>query len=146
MQKKRKIAFNTNQIFFFVLLFIFICLAIFFLTDSEDGDIALSVAGVALSAAPIFAIVISPVIYIFEDDKLTIVYCLGIKEVIAWKEIRSVTKRGGWFKGTGRGMPVYEIAYSNKKKIPFFVEASVAHNKKTKKLMKEYYKNNIEEY
>ena len=146
MQKKRKIAFNTNQIFFFVLLFIFICLAIFFLTDSEDGDIALSVAGFALSAAPIFAIVISPVIYIFEDDKLTIVYCLGIKEVIAWKEIRSVTKRGGWFKGTGRGMPVYEIAYSNKKKIPFFVEACVAHNKKTKKLMKEYYKNNIEEY
>ena len=130
MKKERKIAFNTNQIFFFVLLLIFLSLAIFFLIDSEDGDIALSVAGFALTIAPIFAIIISPVIYIFEDDTLTIVYCLGIKEVIAWKEIRSVAKRGGWFKGTGRGMPVYEIAYPNKKKIPFFVDACVAHNRK----------------
>ena len=145
MQKKRKIAFNTNQIFFFVLLFIFICLAIFFLTDSEDGDIALSVAGFALSAAPIFAIVISPVIYIFEDDKLTIVYCLGIKEVIAWKEIRSIKKMGGWF-GKGRGLPVYEITYPKKRKTPFFVEGCIVSNRKTAKLLKAYYRKNIKEY
>ena len=68
MRKERKIAFNTNQVFFFVLLFIFICLAIFFLTDSEDDNIALSVACFALATAPIFAIVISSVIYIFDDD------------------------------------------------------------------------------
>ncbi|MBE6603842.1 MAG: hypothetical protein E7636_05910 [Ruminococcaceae bacterium] len=146
MKKERKIAFNTNHIFFFVLFLIFIGLAIFFLTDNEDGDIILAIAGFAMAVAPIFAIVISPVIYIFDDDQLTIVYCLGIKEVISWKGIRSITKRGGWFKGTGRGMPVYEIAYPNKKKIPFFVEACVAHNKKTAKLMKEYYKKNIVEY
>ena len=146
MKKERKIAFNTNHIFFFVLFVIFIGLAISFLTDSKDGDIILSIAGFTMAVAPIFAIVISPVIYIFDDDQLTIVYCLGIKEVISWKEIRSITKRGGWFKGTGRGMPVYEIAYPNKKKIPFFVEACVAHNKKTAKLMKEYYKKNIVEY
>lgn len=99
MKKERKIAFNTNNIFFFVLFLIFIGLAIFFLTDNENGDIILAIAGFAMAVAPIFAIVISPIIYIFKDDKLTIVYCLGMKEVIAWKDIRSVTKRGGWFKG-----------------------------------------------
>ena len=65
---KRKIAFNTHLIFFFFLLLVFVGLAIFFLTDSEDGDVALSIVGFALAVAPIFGIVISPVIYIFEDN------------------------------------------------------------------------------
>lgn len=83
MQKKNKKAFNTHLIFFFVMLLVFIGLAIFFLSDSEDVDVALSIAGFALAAAPIFVIVISPVLYIFEDESLTIVYCLGFKEWIA---------------------------------------------------------------
>ena len=145
MQKRTKNAFNTHLIFFFVMLLVFIGLAIFFLSDSEDGDVALSIAGFALAAAPIFVIVISPVIYIFEDDKLTIVYCLGIKEVITWKEIRSISKMGGWF-GKGRGLPVYEVIYPKKEKTPFFVEGCIVSNRKTAKLLKAYYKKNIKEY
>ena len=144
--KKRKIAFNTHLIFFFVLLLIFIGLAFFFLTDSEDGDIALSVAGFALAAVPVFAIVISPVIYIFESDTLTIVYSLGMKEIVAWKEIRAIKKMGGWFGGKGRGFPVYEVIYPKKRKIPFFMEGCIVSNRKTAKLLKEYYKKNIKEY
>ena len=68
MQRRTKQAFNTHLIFFFVMLLVFIGLAIFFLSDSEDGDVALSIAGFALAAAPIFVIVISPVIYIFEYE------------------------------------------------------------------------------
>ena len=143
---KRKIAFNTHLIFFFFLLLVFVGLAIFFLTDSEDGDVALSVVGFALAAAPIFGIVISPVIYIFEDNKLTIVYCLGMKEIITWKEIRAVRKMGGWFGGKGRGFPVYEVIYPKHKKTPFFVEGCIVSNRKTAKLLKEYYKKNIKEY
>ena len=143
---KRKIAFNTHLIFFFFLLLVFVGLAIFFLTDSEDGDVALSVVGFALAVAPIFGIVISPVIYIFEDNKLTIVYCLGMKEIITWKEIRAVRKMGGWFGGKGRGFPVYEVIYPKHKKTPFFVEGCIVSNRKTAKLLKEYYKKNIKEY
>ena len=146
MKKERKVTFNTHLIFFFVLFLIFISLAIFFLTDSEDADIALSIVGFALAAAPVFGIVISPVIYIFEDDKLTIVYCLGMKEIITWKEIRSIRKMGGWFGGKGRGFPVYEVIYPKHKKAPFFVEGCIVSNRKTAKLLKEYYKKNIKEY
>ena len=146
MKKEQKVAFNTHLIFFFVLLLIFISLAIFFLTDSDDADIALSIVGFALAAAPVFGIVISPVIYIFEDDKLTIVYCLGMKEIIAWKEIRSIRKMGGWFGGKGRGFPVYEVIYPKYKKTPFFVEGCIVSNRKTAKLLKAYYKKNIKEY
>ena len=145
MKKERKVAFNTHLILFFVLFLIFIGLAIFFLTDSEDADIALSIVGFALAAAPIFGIVISSVIYIFEDDKLTIVYFLGRKEIIAWKEIRSIRKMGGWFGGKGRGFPVYEVIYPKHKKTPFFVESCIVSNRKTAKLLKAYYKKNIKE-
>ena len=62
MKKERKIAFNTHLIIIFALFLIFIGSAIFFLTDSEDADIALSIVGFALAAAPIFGIIISPVI------------------------------------------------------------------------------------
>ena len=146
MQKKhRKYAFNTHIVFFFVILVIFICLAIFFLKDSEEGSIFCAIGGFALAVAPIFAIIISPVVYIFEDESLTIVYCLGFKERIAWKKIRSITKWGGWFLENGRGMPVYEIAYPHKEKYPFFVNATIARNRKTTKLVKKYYKRNIED-
>ena len=143
---KRKIVLNTHLIFVFLLLLFFIGLAFFFMTDSEDGDAFLSILRILISAVSVFVIVISPVIYIFEEDKLTIVYCLGTKEMIAWKEIRSIRKRGGWFGGKGRGVPVYEVIYPKKSKTPFFVEGCIASNKKTAKLLKEYYKKNIKEY
>ena len=143
---KRKIAFNTHLIFFFFLLLVFVGLAISLLTDSEDRDVFLSIVGIVLSAVPIFGIIISPVIYRFEDDKLTIVYCLGMKEIIAWKEIRSIRKMGGWFGGKGRGFPVYEVIYPKYKKTPFFVGGCIVSNRKTAKLLKEYYKKNIKEY
>ena len=143
---KRKIVLNTHLIFVFLLLLFFIGLAFFFPTDSEDGDAFLSILRILISVVSVFAIVISPVIYIFEEDKLTIVYCLGIKEVITWKEIRSIKKMGGWFGGKGRGFPVYEIIYPKKSKTPFFVEGCIVSNKKTAKLLKEYYKKNIKEY
>ena len=146
MQKKhRKYAFNTHIVFFFVILVIFICLAILFLTDSEEGSIPGAICGFALAVAPIFAIIISPILYVFEDESLTIVYCLGFKERIAWEKIRSITKWGGWFLGNGRGMPVYEIAYPHEEKYPFFVNATIARNSKTTKLIKKYYKRNIED-
>jgi hypothetical protein len=142
---KRKIVLNTHLILLFLLLLVFIGLANFFLLDSEDGDAFLSIVGIMISAVPVFAIVISPVIYIFEDDKLTIVYCLGIKEVITWKEIRSIKKMGGWFR-KGRGLPVYEVTYPKKRKTPFFVEGCIVSNRKTSKLLNEHYKKNIKEY
>jgi hypothetical protein len=62
---KRKIVFNTYLILVFLLLLVFIGLANFFLLDSEDGDAFLSIVGIMISAVPVFAIVISPVIYIY---------------------------------------------------------------------------------
>lgn len=49
---------------FFTLFLVFIGLSIFFLTDSKDTDIALSILCFVLAAAHVFAIAISPVVYI----------------------------------------------------------------------------------
>ncbi len=138
----REKAFNTHLILFFALFLVFLGLGVFILLD---GDIMLSVVGFLFAIVAIFAIIISPVVYIFDDDKLTIVYFFGIKETITWKYVRSITKRGGWFQKR-RGFPVYEISYPQKEKVPFFVEGCVTSSGKTKKLLKKYCKKNIKEY
>ena len=142
----KKTAFNTNLIFFILLFSVFLFLTIFFLTDSEEKDVALFVAGLFLCAVPVFAIVISPLLFIFENDKLTIVYCFGFKEEISWREIKSISKWGGWFRGNGRGFPIYEISYPTRKKLPYFAQAHIPHNKKTAKLLQSFYKKKINEY
>ena len=147
---KRKIAVNTHFILFFVFLVIFINLAVFFLITSKNVNVFPAVVISVPTAVLIFVVLISPVVYIFEDDKLTIIYCIGTKEIIAWKEIRSITRCVGWFlgksKGTDRGLPVYEVDYQRKKKLPFFAKACIVNSTKTSKLLKEYYKKNIKEY
>ena len=144
MNRERKNAWNTHLVFFFILFVIFIRLAIFFAVDREERDIALAVVGFVLAAAPLLAIVISPVVYVFDCEKLTIVYCLGVKETIAWKDIRSITKRGGWF-GKGQGLPVYEIAYPRRDKLPFFAQSCVVSNRRTARLIQEHYRKPIKE-
>ena len=147
MNKDRKIAFDTHLIPISLLLVIFVAMAVFFLNDSEDGNIALAIACFALCAVPIFALLVSPFIYIFDRQGITVVYTLGFKERILWQEIRSVSKRGSWWhRGMGGGMPVFEMAYPRQKKYPFFVESSVARNRRTAALFKEYYKKDIAEY
>lgn len=147
MKKDRKIAFDTHLIFIVLLLAIFVAMAVFFLTDSEDGSLALAIACFVLCAVPIFAIFVSPLFYIFDAEGLTVVYTLGLKERILWRDVRSVSKRGSWWhRGMGGGMPVFDITYPRSKKYPFFIDPGVARNKKTAKLFREYYKKDIEEY
>ena len=147
---KRKIAINTHFILFLVILIVFINCAILFFINSKNGDMFSALVISIPLIIMIFVVLISPVVYIFEDDKLTIIYCIGIKEFIEWKEIQSITRCVGWFigksKSTDRGLPIYAIDYQRRKKLPFFLKAHISNNTKTSKLLKEYYKNNFHEY
>lgn len=142
--KKRKIAFNTHLILFIILIAVFSYVSIGLLSSEGDSPL-LSLCGFSLVAVFVFAILISPLVFVFDDDNLTIIYVLGTKEIIPWKEIRSITKLGGWFGGKGKGMPTYKIAYPKSKKGPFYVDSSVSCSFKTKRLMKLYYGKKIKE-
>ena len=144
---KRKIAFNTHFVLFFVVMVIFSVFTAFFLIN---GNVFSAVVCAIPTVIMIFVVLISPVMYAFEDDKLTIRYCIGIKEIVEWKEIRSITRCVGWFigksNGADRGLPVYEVDYQRKKNLPSFVKPCIVNNTKTTNLLKEYYKKNIKEY
>ena len=143
MRKNKELAFNTNLIFFAALFVVFIVMAISFLVENAEESIACAIGCFIISAAPLFAIVISPIFYIFDSEKVTLLYCVGIREQISWKEIRSITKDGGWFRGSGKGMPTFEISYPKRRKYPFFVNSNITRNRKTTNLIKKYYKQQI---
>ena len=138
--KTRKIAFNTHLIFFFLLIALFLFVSVDLLISDVNGSVPLALGGFALVSAFVFGVAISPIVFIFDEENLTIVYVLGNKEIIPWKEIRSVTKRGGSFSGK---LSTYQIAHPVSEKRPFYVDSSITCDFKTKKLMKEYYKKDI---
>ncbi len=143
----RKIILNTHLIAYLLLLALYVGLGVYFLSDKEIGNIVLSVICFVLAALPIVSIIISPAVFVFDDDKLTIVYFLSLTEVIYWSEIRSVVKRGGSLLGqTGKGLPEYEIIYPHRPSTPFFIDSCIIRNKKTAKLLKRYCKKNIRDY
>ena len=146
---KRKIAFNTHFVFLFIVMLVFVAFTTFFLINSNGNMFPAAICAIP-TLIMIFVVLISPVIYIFEDDRLTIRYCVGIKEIIEWKEIRTITRCVGWFIGksnaANRGLPVYDVDYQRKKKLPFFIKPCIVNNTKTTNLLKEYYKKNIKEY
>ena len=144
MEKDRKIVFNTHLLFIVFIFFIFLGMGILFLSGNEDGNIPGAIGSFAIALAPVFVFIISPAFYIFDSEKLTIVYFLGFKEKIAWREILSISAFGGWFVGGGRGMPIYEIAYPLRNKHPFFANSCIARNRKTTKLIKKHFKGNIQ--
>ena len=146
MEKEQKKAFNTDIIVYAVLLLILIAMALFFWMDSENNKV-LSIVCFAFCAVPIFAFVISPTVFVFDREGITIVYLLGMEERILWGQIRSVSERGSWWhRGRGGGMPAFEISYPRRGKYPFFMDLCVTRNRRTKRLFKEYYKGDIEKY
>lgn len=137
--KKKQIAFNSHLIFMFFLFFVFLRMTIEFAMENEIG---FSIVGSILVLIPIlFVFMISPLYITFSEESVEIIYNFGQREQILWNDIRSITLRGGWI--VGNGFPRYEVAYPRNGKRWFFVDGDIPKTRKTKKLIKMYYKKEI---
>ena len=137
--KQKHYAFNT-QLFFVIALFaIFLVLSI---CAAIEREIGLSIGFVVATLLPVFVILISPLYTAFSDKEIEIVYILGQKEIIRWKNIRYIRLNGAWI-SRGGGLPHYEVAYPTNVKRAFFVRGEIPKIRKTKKYIKMYYKKDI---
>ena len=139
MDNKKHIAINTHLWHAVVLFLIFITIAIFCINENEIG----MVVGFLIAALlPIFVFLISPVYYIFSEESVTITYLFGQKEEIKWNSIRSITLYGSWMSRCDM-TPHYHIAYPTNIKRAFFINGDISKTRKTKRLIKKYYRKDI---
>lgn len=136
---KKQIAINTHLIFlaafFLVILGIFEAVA-------RAKEIGLSIAFGLFLLLPIVLFFISPLYFVFSDECVEIMYHFGLREQIKWRDVKCISRMGSWI-SKGGGIPRYEIIYTSKEKRPFFVVGEVSKTRRTKTLIKKYYKKEI---
>lgn len=135
----RKRIFNGYLIGAFALLAVFAGIAI---PLTLEKLWVLSVLSWIFAAFCLFGILISPLYTVFTEEDITIVYCLGQKERIRWKEIRFINRRGSL---AAKSQPRYEIAYPHEDKRPFFVCGEIPKTRKVKKIIETYWHGTIRE-
>ena len=134
--EKKYIACNTHLLF---ILFVFFFLLGCSIASFSEGAYALAIVFLIFCLLPVFCFLIAPMYVVFTAQEVTIVYLWRIKEHIAWREIRGITEYGSWFNKYSC-LPEYHIAYPQKEKRLFFVNGSIPKTRKTKKLIKQFYK------
>ena len=139
MDKKMQIAINTHLWLPIVLFMIFMTISISCISENEIG---MTVGFLIAALLPIFVFLISPIYYVFSEESITITYLFGQKEEIKWNSIRSITLYGSWI-SRGGATPHYHVAYPTNKKRAFFINGDISKTRKTKRLIKKYYKKNI---
>ena len=132
-------AFNTQLFFVTAFFIIFLILSVCAAIEYEVG---LSIGFAVATLLPIFVFLISPLYVTFSDEEIEIIYILGQKEIIKWKNIRYIRLNGAWI-SRGGGLPHYEVAYPTNAKRAFFVRGEIPKTRKTKKYIKMYYKKDI---
>lgn len=137
-EKKAQIAYNTHRVLAFFILMLFLSMGI---SCFGEADMWMGIGFLACGLVPVFYLSTSPWCYIFTDDSVEIQYHFGLREVIRWDTIRSITASGSWI--GGGGLPQYALAYPSKEKIPFFMNGEIVKNRKTKKLLAQYYHREI---
>ena len=138
-QNKTHIAFNTHL---FLPLLLIVCFSGFsFFSAVVDHNIEFAIGFALFIPFCLFAILISPIYIVFSDEDVKIIYTLGQKEIIKWKDVRNIYTQGNWI--GGGGPPHYVFAYPNKEKRAFFVRGEIPKTRITTKLIKKYYKRKI---
>ena len=137
--KQKHYAFNTQLLFIIAFFVVFLVLSICAAIEQEIG---LSIGFAVATLLPVFVFLISPLYVTFSDEEIEIVYIMGQREFIKWKNIRCIYLNGSWI-SKGGGPPHYEIAYPTNVKRAFFVRGEIPKTRKTKKYIKMYYKKEI---
>ena len=137
--KQKHYAFNTQLLFVIAFFVVFLVLSICAAIEQEIG---LSIGFAVATLLPVFVLLISPLYVVFSDEEIEIVYIMGQREFIKWKNIRYIRLNGVWI-SRGGGFPHYEVAYPTDVKRAFFVRGEIPKTRKTKKYIKMYYKKDI---
>lgn len=138
-RQKKHIALNTHLWLCVFLFLVFLGISISFLTENEIGFAIIFLFFTLLS---IFGFLISPLYFVFSKETVEIVYRFRQREMIRWREVRNIAQFGSWI-DTGRGLPHYVFAYPKTEKRPFFVVGEIPKTRRTKKLIKMFYKGDI---
>ena len=91
----------------------------------------------------LFIFLISPMYYVFSEEKIEIIYLWKQKEEIKWNSIKHITLSGSWISRYA-APPHYHIAYPTNKRRAFFINSDISKTRKTKRLIEKYYKKNID--
>lgn len=135
-----KIAFNKHLCIPLFLFTVFLYMSVSCADDQEWAMVALSLLFALLA---FFAILIQPLIIVFQKDEINIIYTVGVKETIRISQIHNIYQQGHWFAG-GRGCPVYVVCYPHASKKAFFMISEIPKTRKTKKLLKQFYNKTID--
>ena len=101
------------------------------------------VFGALLFLIFVFILLISPTHYVFSCEYVVICHPFKRKETICWDDIRSIKKYGSWLYPEHNGFTHYKIYYRNKKE-RLFLNGEICRSRKTKQLLKKYYKGTVE--
>ena len=134
------IAFNNHIPAYFLSFVIGFFVAGFGLWAEETF---FTVAGVLCALVFAILLLISPYNYIFSNENVIICHPFKRKEIIPWEDIRSIDKYGSWFNRGFRSLPHYKIYYRHEKE-RLFLNGEICRSRKTKRLLKKYYKGTVE--
>ncbi|MBQ8309775.1 MAG: hypothetical protein IJX80_02025 [Clostridia bacterium] len=134
----RVLALNTHLVFYMLMTLLFLTLSVGCFHEREIG---IGIILLLVSFLGVFVSVISPVCYLFSAKSVTIVYVLGDREIISWLQVRDVVLYGS-FLSKHDPLPYYHLSYGHKK-TKFYVNGEIVKTRKTKRLMKKYYKGTI---
>lgn len=136
--RKNQIAFNRQQVIWFLIFFEFIAITVKCMLEKE---ILLAVLSGLFVFAGAFVILTQPLYFVFSEEQVEIVYLL-LRMRIRWDSVRNIWLEGDNF-GVAGNWPRYVIAYPQTKKLPFFALGEIPKTSRTKKLMEMYYKKEI---
>ena len=130
--KQKHYAFNTQLFFVIAFFVVFLVLSICAAIEQEIG---LSIGFAVATLLPVFVLLISPLYVVFSNEEIEIIYILGQREIIKWKNIRCIYFNGSLV-SRGGGFPHYEVAYLTDVKRAFFVRGEIPKTRKTKNISK----------
>lgn len=137
-QDEKYIAVNFRLLLWLFLLLVFLVLTVVTAGEQEWG---LSLGFGAFSLLALFGILISPLYVVFTQSSVTIVYLLGTREQILWKDVKKIYSQGSWF---SRGAPpAYKLVYASREKLPFFMAGEIPKTLRTRALLKKFWKRKI---
>ena len=136
----KQIALNTQIMILGIVLFpIFLGISI---VGAKEKNMEMCILSAIITLVIIFVFLISPLCFVFSDEGVEIIYHFGQRENIKWNEVRSITRRESWV--AGGGLRRYEIAYPCREKRWFFVCGCINRTPRTTRLIKKYYKKEID--
>lgn len=136
---QKQIALNTHLLLPIALGVLFVLLSV---VCARTQDVGLSVGFGLATLLPVFGFLISPMYYVFSKDGVEIVYLLGQREVIRWRTVKEIILMGDWFIRNMEA-PHYHFVYPHKGKQAFFVCGDISKTRRTKRLIKRYYRKEI---